>query len=245
MIPIAPNNAWPDIRAQLMEHLSAVNLGQAHLLVNGICTMFPVETVILELFEPIMVLTGELWNRGEICIAEEHVISNFVRQRLLGLIQLHAPFARGPRLICGCAPDEHHELGLLMFALLMEQRGWEVVYLGQSVASEGLESFLMRLSPALVCVSVSLAERMAGMQELCKIVSSLQHRRLRAAYSGRVFDYYPELRERIPGTYLGNDLRLAVLRADELGESVDPDRWYSMLAAQPRSSVSSNAIFAD
>jgi len=228
-----------------MDYLSSVNLGQAHLLVNSICAMFPVETVILELFEPIMVLTGELWNRGQICIAEEHVISNFVRQRLLGLIQLHAPFAHGPRLICGCAPDEQHELGLLMFALLMEQRGWEVVYLGQSVAPEGIESFLLRLAPALVCVSVSLAERMSGMQELCRVVSSVKSQRLEVVYSGRVFDYYPELRERVPGTYLGNDLRLAVLRADQLGESIDPERWYSMLAAQPRSSVSSNVIFAD
>lgn len=247
-LPVAPlpaNSAWPDIRNHLMEYLGAVNLRQAHLLVNNICTMFPVDTVILELFEPIMVRTGEMWSRGEICIAEEHVISNFIRQRLLGLIQLHAPFAHGPRLICGCAPEEQHELGLLMFALLMEQRGWEVVYLGQNVGPEGLDGFLLRLAPALVCVSTSLAERMSGMLELCRVVAGLERQRLHLAYSGRVFDYYPELRERIPGVYLGNDLRLAASRADQIGEMVDPDRWYNLASLQPRASISTKLLFAD
>jgi hypothetical protein len=38
---------------------------------------------------------------------------------LLALIQLYAPFANGPRLICMCPPGEDHEIGLLTFALLM------------------------------------------------------------------------------------------------------------------------------
>lgn len=233
LIPRGGSN-WPEIRAQLMEFLDVTDMRQAHLLVNHICTMFPIETVILELFEPIMLQIGERWIRGEITIAEEHMFSNFVRQRLLGLVQLHAPFAHGPRLICGCAPDEQHELGLLMFALLMEQRGWEVIYLGQSLEAEGIEVLLRRLAPALVCISNSMVEHMAGMLKLCQAVAALEPYRIRLSYSGPVFEHYPEFQARIPGVYLGTDLHLAVSRADQLGEAIDPERWYPIAAPQNR-----------
>src|SRR6476661_7403983 len=153
---------------------------------NHTCAMFPIETVILELFQPILIEAGERWSHGLLCAAEEHVVSNFIRQRLLGMIQQHAPFAHGPRLICGCAPGELHELGLLMFVLLMEQRGWEVIYLGQSLPPEGLADFLVRLAPSLVCMSASLAEHVPGLLDLCQIVKSVEQYRLIPLYSGRV-----------------------------------------------------------
>lgn len=225
---------WPEIRVQLIEALNSVNLRQAHLMVNHICTMFPIETVIFELFEPIMFDLGERWARGEISIAEEHMFSNFIRQRLLGLMQLHAPFAQGPRLLCACAPDEQHELGLLMFALLMEQRGWEVVYLGQSLEAEGSENFLKRLAPALVCITNSMVEHMAGMLELCRMIASLNNYRLQLVYSGSVFEKYPEFQARVPGIYLGIELRTAANRAEQLADLVAPDRWYNAVGMQPR-----------
>ena len=233
-VPQLVSSAWPDIRAQLTSCLYEVNLRQAHLLVNHVCAMFPIETVVLELFEPLLVEAGARWAAGEICVAEEHVISNFVRQRLLGMVQLHAPFAQGPRLVCGCAPGEQHELGLLMFALLMEQHGWEVIYLGQGVASEGLAGFLIKVAPALVCLSVSLVEHVPGMLELCKVVQSLGQHRLGLAFSGRTFNRYPELRDRVPGVFLGTDMRSAVVVAHGMGEMIDPERWYNAATPQYR-----------
>lgn len=232
--PQLVSSAWPDIRAQLASHLYEINMRQAHLLVNHVCAMFPIETVVLELFEPLLVEAGIRWANGEICVAEEHIVSNFVRQRLLGMVQLHAPFAQGPRLVCGCAPGEQHKLGLLMFALLMEQHGWEVIYLGQGLASDGLAGFLMKVAPALVCLSVSLVEHMPGMLELCKVVQSLEQHRLGLAFSGRSFLRYPELRDRVPGVFLGTDMRSAVVVAHGLGEMIDPERWYNAATPQYR-----------
>lgn len=216
---------WSELRAQLMNALLAVDLRQAHILVNMTCTLYPLEMVVLELFCPILVEIGERWAGGRVCVAEERVVTNFIRQRLLSLIQLHAPFAQGPRLICACAPNEHHEVGLLTFTLLMEQRGWEVVYLGTSISSEGLNEFLLRQAPALVCFSVSLVEHLTGMFQICEQVATLRNQDLLLGYSGRLFSEYPDLQERIPGTFLGNDLMKAVELADSMGETIDGDRW--------------------
>ena len=223
--PTLADAGWPDLRTQLTEALLSTNLRKAHLLVNTAVALFPIETLVLDLFYPMLVDIGERWAQGDVCVAEERVVTNFVRQRLLGLLQIHAPFAVGPRLIAGCAPEEQHEIGLIMFSLLMEQRGWELIYLGQTVSAEGLDGFLMRLAPALVCMSVSMAEHVPGLLEIARIVEGRRRHHLVFAYSGQVFDRHPELRGRIPGIFLGNDLREAVIRADDLGGEIDPERW--------------------
>jgi len=117
----------------------------------------------------------------------------------------------------------------------MEQRGWEVIYLGQNVASDGLCSFLERLTPGLLCMSVSLVEHVAGLFEVCRAAESLRKQRLLIGYGGRVFDQYPEFVQRVPGMFLGNDLIAAVRRADALGEQIDRERWLSAasLSARP------------
>lgn len=219
--------AWPELRARLSRLLFEVNLREAHLLVNTVSTLFSIEDMVLELFQPTLAETGARWSRGELCVAQEHVVSNFIRQRLIALTQVHAPFSHGPRLVCACAPGELHELGLLMFGLLMEQRGWELVYVGQSVESAGLANFLTPLAPALVCLSATMAEHSSGLLEVAKIVHSLSSRRILLAYGGRVFDRHPELRQRMPGTFLGNDLHTAMSHAQELASELDAERWLS------------------
>jgi len=227
-IPQHVGNGWPEIRAKLLDALLSVNMRQAHLLVNTAATMFPAETVILELFEPILVMVGEKWMRGQICIAEEHLISSFIRQRLLALSQLFAPFSHGPRLVCSCVPNEHHEIGILMFAMLMEQRGWEIIYLGQNLGTDGLDDLLVRLTPAILCVGVTLAENVSGVFEVARVTERFNRQNLALAYSGRVFAEHPELQRRVPGVYLGTDLHEAIARVDAIGEEIDRERWLSI-----------------
>jgi MerR family transcriptional regulator, light-induced transcriptional regulator len=227
-IPQHISSGWPEMRAQLLDALFSINMRQAHLLVNTASTLFSIETVILELFEPIMNTVGERWMRGQICVAEEHLVTNFVRQRLLAFSQLYAPFAHGPRLVCGCVPNEQHEIGLLMFSMLMEQRGWEVIYLGQNLVTEGLVDMLARMTPAILCVGVTLAENVGGVFELARVAEQIDRQYLAFAYSGRVFCDHPELQRRIPGVFLCTDLRQAVVKCDALGEEIDRDRWLSV-----------------
>ena len=58
--------------------------------------------------------------------------------------------------------------------------------------------------------------------------------RLGLAFSGRSFLRYPELRDRVPGVFLGTDMRSAVVVAHGLGEMIDPERWYNAATPQYR-----------
>lgn len=212
-----PKAGLPELRARLSAALLHVQMREAHLIVNAAMTQFSTEELVLDLFQPTLVETGRRWSRGEISVAQEHVISNFIRHRLIALTQVHAPFSHGPRLICICAPGELHELGLLMFSLLMEQRGWELTYIGQSVEIHGLSAFLTTLAPALVCLSAVMVEHSAGLLEVAQLIDELRPHRVRLAYAGRAFDRHPELRLRMPGAYLGGDLQAAIASTQAIG----------------------------
>lgn len=214
------NSASSEVRNQLLNALLSVNLRQAHLLVNTACTMLTLEAVLNDVFQPLLREAGNRWAAGQLTVIEEHLITNFIRQRLLGLAQLHAPFANGPRLICACAPNEQHEINLLMFALLMEQRGWEIVYLGQNVALDGMGEFLGRAAPAFVCISVTLIEHLPGMIDMCRLIKSYEPNHLTLVYGGHLFELYPEFQQRIPGAFLGPDLFGAANRLEGLAEQV-------------------------
>ena len=60
----AASSGWTAMCHQLLDALADVNLRQAHLLVNTICTLFPIETVVLELFRPVLIEIGERWARA-------------------------------------------------------------------------------------------------------------------------------------------------------------------------------------
>jgi hypothetical protein len=71
---------------------------------------------------------------------------------------------------------------------------------------------LARQAPALLSLSVSLVENISGLIEICRLVEPLQEHGLLLTYGGRVFDCYPELEQRLPGMFLGNDLNQAIKR---------------------------------
>jgi DNA-binding transcriptional MerR regulator len=76
---------------------------------------------------------GVLWQTGTINPAQEHFISNLVRQKLVSSIDaLHPAENRNrKRFILFLPEGELHELGLLFSAFLIKKRGHEMLYFGQ------------------------------------------------------------------------------------------------------------------
>jgi DNA-binding transcriptional MerR regulator len=89
-----------------------------------------VEGVLVKLLERI----GLLWQSSAICPAQEHFVSNLVRQRLIvAAASLPKTAAGGPLNVLYLPEDEIHELGLLYVHYLLRAQGQRTVYLGQSV----------------------------------------------------------------------------------------------------------------
>ena len=92
------------------------------------------EKTMMYLVYPFLEQIGVMWQTGSINPAQEHFISNLIRQKLMVAIDsLEFDEIRKPRRFILFLPEgELHELGLLFYSYLIKARGHEVLYLGQA-----------------------------------------------------------------------------------------------------------------
>lgn len=189
------------LTAALMKHdetSSADLLRQAH-------SIFDLMTVFAEIIVPVLHEIGDAWYNGRIGITTEHFASAFLHGKLLALLQAY-PVKRGaPSIIVGCAPMEQHELGPLMIAVLLRSAGYRVEFLGPDVPVDDLVDYASYERPAMIIMSATSpasALELAGMQQKLRKVRPTPI----FAYGGQAFDLNPQLRQKVPGCYLGNSL---------------------------------------
>jgi len=99
------------------------------------------EEAILKLMYPFFEKIGLLWQIGSINPAQEHFVSNLLRQKLIVAIDgiIENLNGKTKTFVLFLPEGEHHELGLLFYHYLIKKYNFKVYYLGETVPFEGLE----------------------------------------------------------------------------------------------------------
>jgi methanogenic corrinoid protein MtbC1 len=197
------------LAADLIRALLAFDSATADVALSEAFAMYPVEQVCLDVVSPTLVQIGERWHTGEISVAAEHFASSFLRRKLFSLFNVYDT-GRGRGLIfAGCAPNEWHEVGLLMISVLLVRHGYRLSYLGPNLGTDGLAETLEHYRPDLLIVSATADETADRVEELARVVERLPEPRPVLAFGGHGFDDEARRRQ-TPGTYLGRDAGTAV-----------------------------------
>ena len=89
---------------------------------------------ITESIYPFLQYVGVLWTTNKAMVAQEHYISNLIRQKLIAAIErLSIPPKGAPSIVLFLLEGEEHEIGLLLASFMAKEMGWNVYYLGQGV----------------------------------------------------------------------------------------------------------------
>ena len=139
--------------------LSAVEIGDPAaigLLVDQAFALYDVDAALDEILAPLLREIGDRWQRGELTVAEEHVVSEAVRSRLGHLLADAGGGVRGT-VVLACAPGERHELGLMMLAIALRRDGWKVTYLGADTPLADAAALAVRQSARVLGISVTTA----------------------------------------------------------------------------------------
>jgi MerR family transcriptional regulator, light-induced transcriptional regulator len=93
------------------------------------------EEVVEKILFPFLERIGVLWLSGSIYPAQEHFMSNLIRQKMIAAIDHEnvKPPMTPQRIIFFLPEGENHELGLLYYSYLARKSGFETIYLGSSV----------------------------------------------------------------------------------------------------------------
>ena len=107
------------------------------------------EETMVRIINPFFERVGILWQTGTIRPAQEHFISNLVRQKVIVAIdaQVVPHGSEVPKYLLFLPEHEMHELGLLFASYLLRSRGNRVIYLGQGLPEEDLDSVYETYQP--------------------------------------------------------------------------------------------------
>lgn len=141
---------------------------------------------------PAMHEIGELWAKGALTIADEHLATSLTHRVLAALrppvwveagMKPEATLAKG-RVMLAAVEGEQHVLGLRMATDVLEDAGFETIYLGADVPIGALLQAIDSLSPDLLALSATMPE--LGLQ-LDQIASALRctHPRLGLLIGGQ------------------------------------------------------------
>ncbi|MFZ0091046.1 MAG: cobalamin-dependent protein [Solirubrobacteraceae bacterium] len=110
------------------------------------------------LIAPALTLVGELWARGEISIAEEHIATEIsVRVLALQREAMRVAQSRSERRVMLATPaGEFHVVALRMVAILLRGAGYDTVMVGADVPPHALGAAARRHDAGVICMSSTM-----------------------------------------------------------------------------------------
>jgi methanogenic corrinoid protein MtbC1 len=195
--------------------LMAFDSNAAERIMNEAFAMYRVEDVCLGVLGPMLVEIGERWHRGELSVATEHFATSFARRKLFALFNAYETGHGRGLVFTACAPDEWHEVGILIISLFLVRHGFRLRYLGPNLSGDGLAETLRLHQPDLLIISATSDETAERVTELAEALSQLPEPRTVLAFGGHGFD--DEARQQhVKGVYLGADAQVAVQMIEQM-----------------------------
>ena len=174
---------------------------------------------LIRLFElvitEVMIEIGDRWERGEITVATEHFASGFIRGKVQAIYQSLPLRSSAPKILVGCAPEELHEIGPLMFATLLRDAGYRVEYLGPDIPLDDLVLYAGSENPRLLILAATLADSAVDLEIFpAKLLKLIQPPLF--GFGGAAFIKNPALVERSSGIYLGRNFSQSIITVKQL-----------------------------
>ncbi|MEN9686191.1 MAG: hypothetical protein RLZZ28_1977 [Bacteroidota bacterium] len=119
---------------ELINCMSRMQMDEFEEVIDRYIKLKGVEKTILQIIFPFLERIGILWLTKHINPAQEHLVTNIIRQKLIvGIDQAKSTLSSKKLLLLFLPEGEHHELGLLFIHYLLKKRGIRVLYLGANV----------------------------------------------------------------------------------------------------------------
>ena len=205
----------PAGHAQLAEALFLHDLARADRLLSEMLAFNSPEEITLNVIGPVLAELGEAWEAGRITVTDEHLASNYLRQRLLMWMVTGPPPRETTPIVLVCAPGEWHEGSLLMLGVLLRRQGWPVAYLGQNVPFTDLAAFVDQVRPRALVLVGMLEESARLLADWPKWIKQTEGRPL-VTFAGRAFVIHPLLKNLVSGVYLGDSIQAGLTKLEEM-----------------------------
>ncbi|WP_303310878.1 MerR family transcriptional regulator [Hymenobacter sp. BT730] len=133
------------------------------------------EEAVLQVAYPFLQRIGVLWQAGSVNPAQEHLVANLLRQKMIVAIDGLPPVqpAQARRWVLFLPEGEMHELALLFMNYSLRLRGQHVLYLGQNLPVGELKAVCETYQPHALCTVMTALPERDRVQEFVEQIHSL------------------------------------------------------------------------
>ncbi len=190
----------------LQSILAGDEAGAAANLIDGYLHQHPLTAILDTTITESMHRLGELWFKGDITVADEHLAT----QVLIGALQklrvvVEPADPNGRTAICCAIEGDLHEVPVHLVEIMLESHGWETVNLGPNTPLTALRDMVVQKRVQLVCISArSIADLHRATTEYAQLLKSAARVNARLVIGGEAFRD-EAVRERFPAEFYGRD----------------------------------------
>jgi MerR family transcriptional regulator, light-induced transcriptional regulator len=136
---------------ELIQYMIELKIDRFEYVLDKIIAEKGIEKTITYLVFPFLEKIGILWLTNHINPAQEHLVTNIIRQKVIvGIEKLPNRVTSSNSIVLFLPENEYHELGLLFMHFLLKASGVKVYYIGSAIPIHDLKFVVNNLKPNYV-----------------------------------------------------------------------------------------------
>ena len=119
-------------------------------------------------FIPSLRRIGALWSSGELFPAQEHFLSNLIKQKFYHAIEVAgSSLRRNKKAYLFLPPWEDHDFALLYSNMILKQNGFDVVNVGKTMTFESILQCIEKVKPDILFTTFIVGQKVTILQKFC------------------------------------------------------------------------------
>ena len=120
------------------------------------------------IFIPTLRRIGALWSSGELFPAQEHFLSNLIKQKFYHAIEeAESTIKRGKKAYLFLPPWEDHDFALLYSHMVLKENGFDVVNVGKTISFESILQCVDKIKPDILFTTFIVGQKVTLLQKFC------------------------------------------------------------------------------
>ena len=175
---------------ELVQEMVDLNIEKLEKILANYISLRGIEKTVIHIIFPFLEKIGLLWVTGHINPAQEHLVTNVIRQKLIVAIETAITHLKVDKTILLFLPEgEHHELGLLFMYYMLKNRGIQTIYLGANVPVKDVAYVARLKKPDIVFTHLTATSSSFNFEKFLNSINS-QFNDIQTVISGQLTHSY-------------------------------------------------------
>ncbi len=167
----------------------------------------PLEDIYVDILQQVMIEVGELWQKREIEVDEEHYMTAITQMVLSQFYdQIFSAEPNGFTTLTCSIGSELHEMGGRMVSDLLALQGFDSTYLGAAVPKETILRRIEKEAPDYLLLSVTMPHHLLECKDIVESVKNA-YPKIKIAVGGRAFTMTDKLYSQWPIDYYADSAK--------------------------------------